>query len=132
VTVTDLPTHNVRAGDADREAVGEALRRHHADGRLDVDELQERINRCYSAQTQGELQLLLADLPAPPPRHDAFGWRGPRHWWPVAVAFFVLLAVTSGGRSGHWHHPIWPVLLLAFLAFRLMRGRYSPTARSRP
>ena len=46
---------NLRAADADREATGERLRRHHAEGRLDTEELQERIDRCYQARTIGDL-----------------------------------------------------------------------------
>src|SRR3954471_6567388 len=54
----------LRASDADRERAADALRRHHLDGRLDTDELQERLGRCYAARTTGELAALFADLPA--------------------------------------------------------------------
>src|SRR5919108_731671 len=53
----------LRASDADRERVAAALRRHHLDGRLDTDELQERLERCYAARTAGDLAPLTADLP---------------------------------------------------------------------
>src|SRR3954471_28424 len=53
----------LRASDAEREHVAEALRRHHLDGRLDTEELQERLERAYAARTTGELAPLLADLP---------------------------------------------------------------------
>lgn len=45
----------LRAGDRDRDAVAENLRIQHAEGRLDTDELQHRIGRCYDAKTLGAL-----------------------------------------------------------------------------
>jgi len=53
----------LRASDADRERTAAALRRHHVDGRLDTDELQDRLGRCYAARTEDDLRALLADLP---------------------------------------------------------------------
>jgi hypothetical protein len=54
---------NLRAADADRDAVAETLREQHIAGRIDTDELQERIERCYAAKTYAELDALVADLP---------------------------------------------------------------------
>ncbi|NUP52264.1 MAG: DUF1707 and DUF2154 domain-containing protein [Catenulispora sp.] len=53
----------MRASDADRDRVAEALREAYAEGRLDVDEHNERIDRAYKARTLGELTPLLSDLP---------------------------------------------------------------------
>lgn len=54
----------VRASDAEREAVVVRLREHAAAGRLDVDELEGRVGAAYGAGTRGDLAALLADLPA--------------------------------------------------------------------
>lgn len=54
---------DLRASDAEREAVVARLREHGAAGRLDVDELEERIGVAYAARTHGELVRLLEDLP---------------------------------------------------------------------
>jgi hypothetical protein len=54
----------LRASDADRERTVQVLREHHAEGRLDVDEFHERFNAAYEAKTLGELDALLADMPA--------------------------------------------------------------------
>jgi Domain of unknown function (DUF1707) len=54
----------LRAGDRDRERSAQELRRHHLDGRLDADELEERLGRAYGARTLGDLAALLGDLPA--------------------------------------------------------------------
>src|SRR5215210_5490711 len=58
----------LRASDAERERTAAALRRHHLDGRLDTDELQDRLGACYAARTVGELEALTADLPSDAPR----------------------------------------------------------------
>ncbi len=54
---------DLRASDADREAAVDALRRHAAAGRLDVDELDERVEKAYAAKMLSELAELQVDLP---------------------------------------------------------------------
>ena len=54
----------IRASDADRDRTAALLREHHAAGRLTADEFQERLDKVYKAKTLGELDDLLADLPA--------------------------------------------------------------------
>ena len=66
------PDPNQRAADADREKTSERLRRHHAEGRLDAEEFQERVDRCYQAKTLGELDQLVTDLPPEPTREGRF------------------------------------------------------------
>lgn len=59
-----VPAGEARAGDADREAVAERLRVAAGDGRIDLAELDERLTQAYAAKTYGQLQVLVADLPA--------------------------------------------------------------------
>lgn len=54
---------DLRAADADREAVADILRAQCAAGRLDVSELEERLSAALAARTLGELDRLLADFP---------------------------------------------------------------------
>lgn len=54
---------DMRASDRDRDRVAAALREHHAQGRLDVDEFKDRIERAYTAKTLGDLDTLMHDLP---------------------------------------------------------------------
>lgn len=56
-----------RAADADRDAVAERLRIAAREGRLELTELDDRLGRTYSAKTYGDLETLVADLPAQPP-----------------------------------------------------------------
>src|SRR4051812_17908223 len=53
----------VRVGDAERESTSALLRRHATEGRLTLDELDERLRDAYAAKTVGELNVLLEDLP---------------------------------------------------------------------
>jgi hypothetical protein len=74
----------LRASDADRERTVAALRHHASVGRLTVDELAERSELAYGAETVAELAGLQADLPSLATRpirraHGlAPGWRGSR------------------------------------------------------
>jgi hypothetical protein len=54
----------LRASDADRERTAQLLREHHAVGRLTVEEFNARLEQTFAAKTLGELDELLADLPA--------------------------------------------------------------------
>ena len=56
----------LRASDADREQLAEELRAHAVAGRIDTDELEERLQSAYAARTLGELDELRRDLPATP------------------------------------------------------------------
>ena len=69
------PEDTARAADADREAVAERLRIAAGEGRIDLAELDERLDRAYAAKTYGQLRVLVADLPVRPvsiPQLDAF------------------------------------------------------------
>ena len=59
---------DVRASDADREATVERLRVAGMEGRLDNDELEERIESAYAARWCGELEALTLDVTPPPAR----------------------------------------------------------------
>jgi Domain of unknown function (DUF1707) len=61
-----MPTPEHRASDAEREAAADRLRAAAAEGRLDPDELEERLAAAYGARTIGQLVPLTADLPATP------------------------------------------------------------------
>ncbi|TMR23914.1 DUF1707 domain-containing protein [Nonomuraea turkmeniaca] len=56
------PPHELRASDADRERIAQVLQDAHADGRLTLEELEERLGVLYSARTLGELAELTGDL----------------------------------------------------------------------
>jgi hypothetical protein len=77
----------VRASDQEREAVLQHVQQAFAEGRLDDTEFDQRMRATLSARTQGELDVLLSDLPAasaparpavtgPPPGKFAMAYKG--------------------------------------------------------
>ncbi|MEV5877866.1 DUF1707 domain-containing protein [Streptomyces sp. NPDC052101] len=61
--MTDDASPDLRASDADRERVAEVLRDALAEGRLDMEEFEDRLEALYKARTYGELTPLTRDLP---------------------------------------------------------------------
>ena len=53
----------LRISDEDRHQVAEVLRRAAGEGRIDLDELDQRLEAAYAAKTYGELVPLTVDLP---------------------------------------------------------------------
>ncbi|MFB9237454.1 DUF1707 domain-containing protein [Plantactinospora siamensis] len=127
---------DMRASDADREAVAEQLRGALNEGRLDLREYDERLQRTYAARTYGDLDGLLTDLPGtvppqrsqvarpqppePPapaaPEGDAGTRQAATRGWLLATwsSYFSVVGITSAIwlvsciASGHLHY-YWPV-----------------------
>ena len=57
----------MRISDADRQRVADVLRDAAGDGRLDLDELEERLELTFAAKTYGELVPITLDLQATGP-----------------------------------------------------------------
>jgi hypothetical protein len=101
----------MRASDADRERVAEMLREHAGEGRLEPDELEQRLEVAYSAKTLGELDALTVDLPVDTPsRERAYA----PHLHPLLLVLVALLAVSA--IVGH------PIFWFAFPLFFWLRG----------
>lgn len=123
----------MRASDAERESVVSLLRKHGAEGRLDVDELEQRVGAAYAARTHGELAALLDDLPGTlpaRPRSDASRRRQPRvgHEWAAFLKVsFVLIAIWALSGAGYfwpaWVLVCWAVPLALRSGPRLLRLR---------
>ena len=113
---------SLRISDADREAAVELLGEQYALGRLTRDEFDERSDAVWSAQTEGDLAPIIADLPvrrSGPPRGVSLAPHRPR-WWPMplapVIALLVVLTVVT-------HMPFVLLLLVGFLCF----GRWHPS-----
>ena len=59
-----VPASELRASHADRDLIAEQLRIAAGDGRLTMEELDERLEKALSARTGSELAILVTDLPA--------------------------------------------------------------------
>lgn len=115
----------LRASDRDRDACADRLRTAHAEGRLTVEEFNERLDATFAARTLGELQTLTRDLPgpvAPAPVVPRTGdearparrplQRGLRAAWAVwatavGVNLAVWAAVSLSARDLVYFWPMW-------------------------
>lgn len=97
--------NEMRVSDAEREAAATELREHFASGRLNQDELDERLTAAFAARTRGDLNALFTDLPssgrdwagAGTPGGQASGQRGP---FGASGAFGPGASGESGWRAG--------------------------------
>jgi hypothetical protein len=105
---------DLRVGDDDREAAAAALREHYAQGRLTLEEFNQRIEAAFAATTRSQLSALTRDLP------------------PV-VAAPARAPVPDPGvrqeRTGHEHGPrsrsrlgLFAALIAAFATWLLIVG----------
>jgi Domain of unknown function (DUF1707) len=106
------PSGPIRVGDDDRERVVELLRGQAVAGRLDADELEERLERAYAARYGADLQVTLAELPSGPERsrRAARRSRPPVALFPIAVAALIAVAAVSGAWWLMWM--IWPLVVV--------------------
>jgi hypothetical protein len=130
----------IRIGDAEREAAVTAIGEHYAAGRLDRDELEERIEAAWRARTRADLAVLFADLPSarnatgPPAAATARFQPARQGRVPRGLAarllILVLIAVVLA-NSWPWLVLLVPVLWLLFVRMMFLRfvggrirGRY--------
>lgn len=111
----------MRASDGDREGVAERLRDAHAEGRLSMEEFEQRLDATYAAKTLGELELVTQDLPAPAPGQPATlpaaapraevekaGWLEMKAvWGSWATAVLVTTVIWALTDPGGYFWPIW-------------------------
>ncbi len=133
----------LRASDAEREQVAERLRHAAAEGRLQADELEDRIGAALSARTYGELDLIVSDLPTPSIGRGRTS-PGPVRLRPaaaaalaVSVALILIAAVglTMGGHSHPAHEWIGGVRVgvpLIWLVWLAIGWRFFAHGRDRP
>jgi len=126
----------MRAGDSDRKAVADQLKLALDEGRLDLSEYDERLQRTYGAKTFADLDGLLDDLPGtvPPqqsqvqPATSAAGpatapgparsganqvarWVGP--YGGVILVCIIIWAITSASaRHLTYFWPVWMLIPL--------------------
>jgi hypothetical protein len=114
------PGRRARASDAERERTVSALGAAAGEGRLTLEEADERIAAALGARFGDELDALTADLPddrASARRRRP--WRPPFGLVPVVLAVVVLLATVGAAAHGHFLFPAVPIvfLLLRFVVF---------------
>jgi Domain of unknown function (DUF1707)/Cell wall-active antibiotics response 4TMS YvqF len=109
----------LRASDADRERVANVLREAAGDGRLTMDELDERLEAVYAAKTYAELEPVTHDLPetgdAPVPAVSSAAV-DPGRFGSAATSSGAVAILGGFTRRGDW------VVPKEFTAFCFMGG----------
>jgi hypothetical protein len=114
------PQH-LRASDADRERVAETLRQAAGDGRLTMDELDERLDAVYAAKTYAELVPITQDLPdhsgaASVPATSRSATGDVRQYGGEPTSHTAVAILGGFSRKGDW------VVPKTFNAFMLLGG----------
>ena len=110
----------MRAGDKERQQVVEQLGKHLGEGRLTVDEFDDRVVRAHASTYLDELPALTADLP-PEPEAQLRPARSPGR---VPAGLLVLLAALLAWQTVAavvYGAPPFLLLLLVFLVLRHRR-----------
>ena len=126
-----IPDPTLRVSDAERAQVADALTRHFAEGRLDPQEHEERLQRAMAAKTRADLAGLLSDLPPPVPTtaEPTGEVRRRRGGFLLLVATMVIFAAAFSSAMWAWHFP-W--LLFALVFFLLWRRAHRGWHRHGP
>ena len=110
------PHSRLHVSDTDRDQVVEHVKAAFAEGRLDKDEMDERLDLAMNARTHGDLAPIMRDLcgapasrprpaPAPHHRHGATPVVGERIGAAFAHVLFLagpLIMLLTGGRTSRY------------------------------
>ena len=116
-------TSNNRAGDRDRQRTAARLSQALAQGYIELNEYDQRLQAAYQTHTTGELRELVKDLPLDrirraDPRRRAARAAAARlgvriHLGAFVAMTIVVLAVwaaVAAGTGATYFWPIWPIL----------------------
>ena len=156
--LVSMAQEEMRAGDSDRQAVADRLRTALDEGRLDLTEYDQRLQKTYNAKTFGDLSGLLDDLPGTVPAADSKvqpyqappvpAYQAPEPAQPVeqqskasqiaswvgpyggVVAVCIVIWAITSFSSGHVTY-FWPVWMLIPLIFGFFGSKQSGRDRDR-
>lgn len=129
--VATMPADDLRASDADRESAMTALRLHAGAGRLEIDELDERMSAVLAARSRADVAEALRELPDLPDAPVARAEAGNRHEHshdPRAYLAVMVLLVGIWLLTGAGH--FWPLYPALGWGLPLIIGRLSEQSRA--
>lgn len=138
---------DLRAGDSDRETARQILTEAYAEGRIDRDEYDQRLDGALQAHHLGQLVPILNDIPlAPaqqlsrpqPPAARTPAKRPPRpaQHGAIKTAIFVVVvtnlvwlwvSISSGQLTYYW--PMWPLLGMVIMLLAVFVFQRDPKER---
>ena len=95
----------MRVSDADREQAAEVLREAAGQGRITMDELDERLELAYAAKTVADLSAVTHDLPKPGVETGPAGTATPSRIGGTPRNTFSVAILSGARRSGPWVVP---------------------------
>ena len=116
--MTDRP---IRASDRERESVVDVLRDAYTDGRLTLEEFEQRTSAAYASKTWSDLRELTGDLPVEPVLGADLPQRQP-HPVPVAQVVPSVPQPRQGGRD----RPLGRLLPVIFVWIMIAAAAGSP------
>jgi uncharacterized protein DUF1707 len=116
--MTDRP---IRASDKERDSVVDVLRDAYTDGRITLEEFEERTSAAYASKTWTDLRALTSDLPVEPVFGADLPQRPPPPQ-PVAPVVPALPRPRQGGRS----RPLGRLLPVIFAWIMIAAAAGSP------
>jgi hypothetical protein len=117
--MTDRP---IRASDRERDNVVDVLRDAYTEGRLTLDEFEERTSAAYASKTWGDLRELTVDLPVQPVLGADLPQRQPR---PQPVAQQMVPSLPRPRHSGR-DRPLGRLLPVIFVWIMISAVAGSP------
>ena len=116
-------TTSDRAGDRDRQKTAARLGQAFAQGYLEIDEYEGRVQAAFQTHTAGELHLLVGDLPLDRIRRADPRYRAARiaaarlgvrihlgAYFAMAVIVLTVWAAVAATTGASYFWPIWPIL----------------------
>src|SRR6266700_8335653 len=116
--MTDRP---IRASDRERESVVDVLRDAYTDGRLTLEEFEQRTSAAYASKTWADLRELTGDLPVEPVLGADLQQRQPR---PVPAA--QVIPSVPRPRQGGRDRPLGRLLPVIFVWIMIAAAAGSP------
>jgi Domain of unknown function (DUF1707) len=135
---------DLRIGDADRDRAAASLRENYAQGRLSLEEFNERLDAAFAASTQGQLALVTSDLPhvqtpavplpvttsTPRPgssrgydhRADGAHHIGGAVAFLCGVALLMFVFMATFDPAGHHNMSLGPPVLVVLVLFAVIRS----------
>ena len=117
--MTDRP---IRASDKERESVVDVLREAYTEGRLTLDEFEERTSAAYASKTWADLRELTGDLPVEPVLGADLPQRQPRQ----LAAAQLMAPSTPRPRQGGRDRPLGRLLPVIFVWIMIAAAAGSP------